>query len=43
MSFLRGITLVFLGGWLKRKKKSRKAYIVLFAAGGVFMILSAVH
>ena len=42
MSLLTGIVLVFLGGWLKRNKKSRKGYLTLFAAGGMFMILSAV-
>jgi hypothetical protein len=42
MSLLTGIVLVFLGGLLKRKKKSRKGYLPLFAAGGMFMILSAV-
>ncbi len=41
MSLLTGIVLVFIGGWLKRNKKSKKGYRVLFAAGGVFMILSA--
>jgi hypothetical protein len=42
MSLLTGIVLVFLGGLLKRNKKSKKVYRVLFAFGGVFMILSAV-
>ena len=42
MSLLTGIVLVFLGGWLKRNKKSIKGYRVLFVVGGVFMILSAV-
>ena len=42
MSLLTGIVLVFLGGWIKRNKKSRKGYLTLFAAGGMFMILSAV-
>ncbi len=42
MSLLTGIVLVFLGGLLKRNKKSRKGYLTLFAAGCVFMILSAV-
>jgi drug/metabolite transporter superfamily protein YnfA len=42
MSLLTGIVLVFLGGWLKRNKKSKKGYRVLSAVGGVFMILSAV-
>ena len=42
MSLLTGIVLVFLGGLLKRNKKSKKGYRVLFAVGGVFMILSAV-
>lgn len=41
MSLLTGITLVFLGGWLKRNRKSRKAYLTLFTVGGIFMILSA--
>ena len=42
MSLLTGIVLVFLGGWLKRNKKSKKGYRVLFAIGGVFMFLSGV-
>ena len=42
MSLLTGIVLVFLGGWLKKNKRPRKAYLTLFAVGGVFMILSAV-
>lgn len=42
MSLLTGIVLVFLGGWLKRNKKTRKGYLTLFAVGGVFMISSAV-
>src|SRR5665647_1593493 len=42
MSLLTGIVLIFVGGWLKRNKKSKKGYRILFVAGGVFMILSAV-
>ncbi|MGZ6298221.1 MAG: hypothetical protein ACXWM2_02365 [Parachlamydiaceae bacterium] len=42
MSLLTGIVLVYLGGWLKKNNKNRKAYLTLFAAGGVFMIFSAV-
>ena len=42
MSLLTGIVLVFLGGLLKRNKKSKKGHRVLFAIGGVFMVLSAV-
>ena len=42
MSLLTGIVLVYLGGWLKRSKRTRKGYLVLSAVGGVFMILSAV-
>jgi hypothetical protein len=42
MSLLTGIVLVFLGGLLKRNKKSRKGYLTLFATGCMFMILSAV-
>ena len=42
MSLLTGIVLVYLGGWLKRNKRTRKGYLILFAVGGVFMILSAV-
>jgi len=42
MSLLTGIVLVFIGGWLKRNKKLKKGYRVLFAAGGLFMLLSAV-
>jgi len=41
MSLLTGITLVFLGGWLKRNGKPRVAYLTLFTLGGIFMILSA--
>jgi hypothetical protein len=40
MSLLTGIVLVFLGGLLKRNKKSRILYLTLFSVGGVFMILS---
>jgi hypothetical protein len=42
MSLLTGIVLVFLGGWLKKNKRNRKGYLTLFAAGGVFTVLSAV-
>jgi hypothetical protein len=42
MSLLTGIVLVFLGGWLKKKKNNRKLYLAFFGAGGLFMILSAV-
>jgi hypothetical protein len=42
MSLLTGIVLVFLGGLLKRNKKSKKGYRVFFVVGGVLMILSAV-
>ncbi len=42
MSLLTGIVLVFIGGWLKRNKKSKKGHRVLFAIGGVFMVLSGV-
>jgi hypothetical protein len=42
MSLLTGIVLVFLGGWLKKNKRNRKAYMTFFAAGCLFMILSAV-
>ncbi len=42
MSLLTGIVLVYLGGWLKRSKKTRKGYLILSGVGGVFMILSAV-
>jgi hypothetical protein len=42
MSLLTGIVLVYLGGWLKKNKKTRKGYLALSAVGGVFMILSAV-
>jgi hypothetical protein len=42
MSLLSGIVLVYLGGWLKKNSKNRKAYLTLFAAGGVFMIFSAI-
>jgi hypothetical protein len=42
MSLLTGIVTIYVGGWLKKNKKSRKGYLVLFAAGGVFMVLSAV-
>jgi len=42
MSLLTGIVLFFIGGWLKRNKKLKKGYRVLFAAGGLFMLLSAV-
>jgi hypothetical protein len=42
MSLLTGIVLVYLGGWLKKNKRTRKGYLVLSAVGGVFMILSAV-
>lgn len=41
MSLLTGIVLVYLGGWLKKNKRPRKAYLTLFAGGGVFLILSA--
>ncbi len=41
MSLLTGIVLVFLGGWLKKNKRTRKGYLVLFAVGGMFMLLSA--
>ena len=41
MSLLTGIVLVYLGGWLKRSKKTRKGYLALSTVGGVFMILSA--
>ena len=40
MSLLTGITLVFLGGWLKRNNNSRKLYLIFFVAGGLFMILA---
>jgi len=42
MSLLTGIVLVFLGGWLKKNKRNRKGYLTLFAAGGVFTVLSAI-
>lgn len=42
MILLTGIVLVYLGGWLKKNKKTRKGYLVLFAIGGVFMLFSAV-
>lgn len=42
MSLLTGIVLVFLGGLLKRNKRSRIGYLTLFSVGGVFMILSVV-
>ena len=41
MSLLTGIVLVFLGGSLKKRKKDRKLYLAFFAAGGLFMLLSA--
>ncbi len=41
VSLLTGIVLVFLGGWLKKKKITRKLYLAFFGAGGSFMILSA--
>lgn len=41
MSLLTGIVLIFLGGWLKKKKVNRKLYLAFFGAGGIFMILSA--
>ena len=41
MCLLTGIVLVFLGGWLKKNKRNRKLYLTFFAAGGLFMILSA--
>jgi hypothetical protein len=41
MSLLTGIVLVFLGGWLKKKKKNRTLYLAFFGTGGIFMILSA--
>jgi hypothetical protein len=42
MTLLAGIVLIYVGGWLKKKLKSRKGYIILFGFGGVLMILSAV-
>jgi hypothetical protein len=42
MILLTGIVLVYLGGWLKKKNKTREAYLILFAAGGIFMLFSAV-
>ena len=42
MSLLSGIVLVYLGGGLKKNNKTRKTYLTLFAAGGVFMIFSAI-
>ena len=42
MSLLTGIVLVYLGGWLKKNKNTRKGYLALSAVGGVFMILSAI-
>ena len=42
MSLLTGIVLVFFGGRLKMNKGPRKGYLILFAAGVAFMILSAV-
>jgi hypothetical protein len=41
MSLLAGIVLVFLGGWLKKKKKNGKIYLAFFWGGGLFMISSA--
>jgi hypothetical protein len=41
MCLLTGIVLFFLGGWLKRNKKTKKGYRILFVGGVVFMILSA--
>ena len=41
MTLLAGITLIFVGGWLKRNKKPRKAYLPLFITGGIFLILAA--
>jgi len=38
---LTGIVLVYVGGWLKKNKRTRKGYLALSAVGGVFMILSA--
>ena len=42
MSLLTGIVLVYLGGYLKKNKKPKKTYQTLFAAGGLFMILSGI-
>ncbi len=42
MSLLTGIVLFFLGGSLKKSKKSRKLYLTTFVMGGLFMILSAI-
>jgi len=42
MTLLTGIVLVYLGGWLKKEKRTRKGYLALFAVGGLFMILSVV-
>ena len=41
MTLLTGIVLVFLGGYLKKNKRSRKLYLFFFAVGGLFMVLSA--
>ncbi len=41
MALLTGIVLAFVGGSLKKNKKSRKIYLTIFIVGGVFMILSA--
>ena len=42
MTLLTGIVLVFVGGWLKKNKKPRKSYLLLFGVGGTFMILSTI-
>jgi hypothetical protein len=40
MSLLTGIVLIFLGGWLKRSKRTRIGYLILSTIGGLFMILT---
>ncbi len=42
MTLLTGIVLIFVSGALKKNKKSRTAYLILFGSGGLFMILSAI-
>lgn len=41
MSLLTGIVLFFLGGWLKKNKRKRKAYRAFFIVGSFFIVLSA--
>ena len=40
MTLLTGIVLLFLGGWLKKNKRTRKLYLAFFGVGGLFLVLS---